>query len=227
MNAKEATLYWDQRKHQLTVPLGASDNVAKFHMAPGFDKFEAFCTKIEADLDDVNPIVMDAEVAGNDDTVATVDDSWEPKEGVAISEGDPPFISFNLDGPTNAQGKETPSLVVNDEEDRQLTSDAAELLKLHHRFGHILFKRLQEMAKQDTVPTRLAKCSIPVCTACMFAKATKRKWRDKPNWRATKSKKLRDLARSYRSTKWSHQHQASSYSTTYDIWLSGSDDHEP
>jgi len=109
----------------------------------------------------------------------TVDDSWEPKEGVAISEGDPPFILFNLDGPTNAQGKETPPLVVNDEEDRQPTSNAAELLKLHHRFGHISFKRLQEMAKQGTVPTRLAKCPIPVCTACMFAKATKRKWRDK------------------------------------------------
>jgi len=98
---------------------------------------------------------------------------------VAISEGDTPFISINLDGPTNAQGKETPSLVVNDEEDRQPTSDAAELLKLHHRFGHISFKRVQEMAKQGTVPTRLAKCPIPVWTACMFAKTTKRKWRDK------------------------------------------------
>jgi hypothetical protein len=149
-------------------------------------------------LDNVNPIVMDAEVADDNDTVVTVNNSWEPKEGVAISEGDPPpFISFNLDGPSNAQGKEKPS-------------DTAELLKLHHRFGHILFKRLQEMAKQGTVPTQLAKCPISVCTAFMFAKATKRKWRDKPNWRATKSKKLRDLARSYRSTKWSHQHQASS-----------------
>jgi len=56
VNAKEATLYWNQRRHQLTVPLGASNNVATLHMAPGFDKFEAFCTEIEADLDDVNPI---------------------------------------------------------------------------------------------------------------------------------------------------------------------------
>jgi len=115
----------------------------------------------------VNPIVMDAEVADDNDTVVTVNNSWEPKEGVAISEGDPPpFISFNLDGPSNAQGKEKPS-------------DTAELLKLHHRFGHILFKRLQEMAKQGTVPTQLAKCPISVCTAFMFAKATKRKWRTK------------------------------------------------
>jgi len=52
-------------------------------------------------------------------------------------------------------------------------------MKLHHRFGHISFKRLQEMAKQGTVPMRLAKCPIPLCTACMFAKATKQKWRDK------------------------------------------------
>ena len=35
------------------------------------------------------------------------------------------------------------------------------------------------MTKQGTVPTQLVKCPIPVCTACMLAKATKRKWRDK------------------------------------------------
>jgi hypothetical protein len=45
-------------------------------------------------------------VVEDDDTVATFEDSWEPKEGVAISEGDPPFISSNLDGPTNAKGKD-------------------------------------------------------------------------------------------------------------------------
>ena len=60
---------------------------------------------------------------------------------MAISEGYSPFISFILDGPTNAQGKETPSLVVNDKEDCQPTSNAAGLLKLHHPFSHISFKR--------------------------------------------------------------------------------------
>jgi len=107
------------------TPLGDSNSVATFHMALCFDKFKAFCTKIEADLDNVNTIVMDAEVVNNNNnTVAMFDNSWEPNKGVAISEGYPPFISLNLDGPTNEQGKEILSVAVNNKEDRQPTSNS-------------------------------------------------------------------------------------------------------
>ena len=36
-------LFWGQRKHELTMPLGKKDNVATFRLAPGFNKFTAFC----------------------------------------------------------------------------------------------------------------------------------------------------------------------------------------
>ena len=36
------------------------------------------------------------------------------------------------------------------------------------------------MAKNGLLPKRLAKCPIPVCTACLYGKATKQPWRTKP-----------------------------------------------
>jgi hypothetical protein len=56
---------------------------------------------------------------------------------------------------------------------------AAEMLWFHHKFGHISFARLQEMAKVGIIPKRLAKCPIPTCSACLYAKAIRGKWRGK------------------------------------------------
>jgi hypothetical protein len=46
--------------------------------------------------------------------------------------------------------------------------------------GHAPFAKLQEMAKQGALPGRLKNCPIPTCTACMYGKASRKKWRDKP-----------------------------------------------
>eukprot|EP00978_Attheya_sp_CCMP212_P030428 scaffold111925_cov48-Attheya_sp.AAC.1 len=86
---------------------------------------------------------------------------------------------FNLDGPnTVSEGAPLPNVVI-DKEDRLTETAPAELLRYHHQFSHAPFKKLQELAKCGVIPKRLAKCQIPVCSACMFAKATKKKWRDK------------------------------------------------
>ena len=69
-------------------------------------------------------------------------------------------------------------MVVN-EEDRQESTPEAELLMAHHRFQHIFFSKLQEMAHQGILPWRLAQCKIPTCSACLYGKATKRAWRSK------------------------------------------------
>jgi hypothetical protein len=56
-------------------------------------------------------------------------------------------------------------------------------LTIHHQFGHISMRKIQEMARQGIVPRRLAKCRIPTCSACLYSKATKRPWRGKPRTR--------------------------------------------
>ena len=66
--------------------------------------------------------------------------------------------------------------------DSVLEDPTAELLRQHYKFGHVSFRRLQEMAKQGILPKRLASCPIPVCSACLYGKGTKRA-------KQTKSKK--------------------------------------
>ena len=50
------TLFWGQRKHELTMPLGKKDNVAAFRLAPGFNKFTAFCA--DCGMDSVSSSVF-------------------------------------------------------------------------------------------------------------------------------------------------------------------------
>jgi hypothetical protein len=83
---------------------------------------------------------------------------------------------FDLDGPT-PQAILTHSNKILDKEDRIGMSAPAELLRAHYQCGHISFPKLQEMAKCGILPSRLAKCKIPVCSACQYCKATRRPWR--------------------------------------------------
>ena len=55
-----------------------------------------------------------------------------------------------------------------------------ELLKIHYRFGHISFAKLQIMAKKGIISRKYATCEIPICQACAYAKIIKRPWRNKP-----------------------------------------------
>ena len=45
--------------------------------------------------------------------------------------------------------------IVEEEEDTQPTNKVAELLRYHHQFGHISFRKLQLMAKMVVLPRRL------------------------------------------------------------------------
>jgi hypothetical protein len=93
-------------------------------------------------------------------------------------------VDFNLDGVT---GKSKP-IIVEDEEDVQPTNLDAEMLRIHHQCGHISFARKQEMAKLGMIPKRLAKCPVPTCSACLYAKAIRRKWRGKTANNSDKAK---------------------------------------
>jgi hypothetical protein len=85
----------------------------------------------------------------------------------------PNITNFDLDGPTKG---EATLVIFDDEEDRQPTIDAAELLRYPHpQFGHATFCKIQELAKSGVIPKKLVKCNAPVCSACMFAKATRRR----------------------------------------------------
>ena len=171
--------------------------MATFTLASGFTCFETFCHEagILEPADEI--IALPTGLISDDDASADEmeddnddDNSIEPTANDSMSvdsnvKDTATTVEFDLNGPATpaSEGERTatPTSTVNiisDEEDRQ-PSDLAELLMLHHQYGHISMRKLQEMAKQGTIPRRLAKCRIPTCSACLFSKATKKPWRGK------------------------------------------------
>ena len=57
------------------------------------------------------------------------------------------------------------------------SDDQAELLRWHHRLGHISFSMLKSLAKNGEIPRRLANVKEPKCAGCLFGKMTKVPWR--------------------------------------------------
>ena len=160
------TLRWGNREFTKTIPLDPRTNVATLHMAPDYTKFHAFSaqTGITIEDEDNDPICQYNLISDNEDEEDETD--YESQPAVRT-------IHFDLDGPTPSQ---TP-IVVEDEEERQNTTAAAEFLRYHQKFGHISPKKIIIMARRGILPKRLASCPIPVCTACMYGKATRRPWR--------------------------------------------------
>ena len=96
---------------------------------------------------------------GDDEAIWTTDSDCKPRE-------------FDLNGTGTENDVELPQLIP-DEADRLPETNAAKLLRIHYDFGHTSFAKLKEMAKQGIIPKKLARCSVPVCSACEYAKATK------------------------------------------------------
>src|SRR6056300_23197 len=195
------TIYWNNGRNALTVMHGSRDNVATFYLAPGYKRFGLYCQECKINYDESQEepiyalpagIVSDDEDDDEDDDVQPQGDTppqstsfWDhltrstkrpPKTPPAPS-ASARTATFDLDGKTTDGGPKP--VVIDEEEEKQATTAAQELLRYHHRFGHISFAKLQNMAKQNIIPQRLSKCQPPTCSACLFAKATRRQWRHK------------------------------------------------
>jgi len=116
------------------------------------------------------------------DDEAEIDSDNESDEDVLQDEIDPndrqdPLTTdFNLNGPSGLQ--DVPMVIPN-EEDTIPETDQAEFLQWHHRLGHISPKKIRKLAQLGILPNKLSKCKVPLCTSCLFGKATRRPWRTK------------------------------------------------
>ena len=190
----QTVLFWGNRQYKRTIPIDRhSSNVATFRLSAGYKKFHAYC--VEAGLDDPqasdsNPLLQD-NVINVDDTALVSDDEDDGEPEVEASDQSG-FPTSGLDGDESdeQQDSQTPlhiddpddpiqdaPTVVIDEEDREAETATAELLKLHYCFGHLPFSKLRVMADRGILPKRIGTCNVPVCSACQYAKATKRAWR--------------------------------------------------
>ena len=191
------TLSWSQRKFKRTVKLDKATNVGTFSLAPGFKAFHAYCTEcnLHPHSEDNSPAVAEAAHVipdmDEDDTVPHVLPSNPWKSENMPSEPHP--VEMNTSRDYSPPGISTGIPIVEPEDAKTLptgTSDKALLLHYHQRFGHIPFPRLRAMAANGVIPKRLAKCNTPACSACMFAKATRKPWRGKPQKGYPPSRKL-------------------------------------
>ena len=198
-------LRWTQGEEdfELTLPLNKrGSNVGTLYSHPGYNKYDIFCQAAAISIaDDRDPIALPAHLISDDE-----DDqhgSLKPQIGPppvtlpkqtkmvhrAMTDQTPEETPRELHLSPGKMGMTTKNLpaliehedssVIVDEEDRQETTPEAELLMAHHRFQHISFSKLQEMARQGILPKKLAHCKIPSCSACLYGKATKRAWRSK------------------------------------------------
>ena len=173
-------LGWNNGENQLTVPISKRSNVATFHMSPGYNKFSLFCksTNIEYEKDICYPMTclpveteheIEDEETNSENMVKL---NWpEIKQENARS-------SEHLQGPTKSTERykrDSKSA----ERSNGSDDDTSKLLRIHQKYGHISFHRLREMANQGIINKRYSQCKIPVCSACLYAKATRKKWRDK------------------------------------------------
>ncbi len=171
-----------------------NNNVATFPMAPGFKQFAIFCEEagIDAMSDDTVAIpagiISDSETEDEDEEDQSrvrrqLSNPWAPSKTKEWTDTESEkSTTLDMNGPESTTATQLPDALPNiipDEESRQPVIKMSQLLALHHQYGHIPMRKLQEMAKQGILPRRLAKCDIPTCPACLFTRATKRPWRGK------------------------------------------------
>lgn len=160
--AKSTTYYenvvleWNDNKCKLTIPLDDITNVATINSSPGYGKFHAFCTEINLNRDEDM-------LQNNNDNKESIKSICKCK----TSKGE-----FNLEG-------ENESMQTHYRSPEEKLTVEAEFLRIHQKLGHISPKCIQQMAKMGMSPSRLAKCQIPKCSACLYGKATKCPWRSK------------------------------------------------
>ena len=180
-------LYWGNGFTK-QIKLGNSD-VATFPMAPGFKQFAVVCQEAGIDATSKVTIAIPAGIISDSDDDEEEESLNDRKRRQApwtsTKSSNNPKLTFEVNGPLaikNTQPhQELLPNIIPDKEHRQPVSEMSQHLALHHQYGHIPMQKLQEMAKQGILPRRLTKCDIPTCSACLFAKATKRPWIGKVN----------------------------------------------
>ena len=162
--AKDITLYWGEGATK-TVPLDERNNVATFHLSPGYNNFELFCMKAEAEMSASSPKEEERE---------DIDDRDVPQlEGNNPKWNLPRGNEFRFGSSRIAQSTQLEMKRMNLE---------SELLQIHCNMGHIHPDRLKVMAKQGVIPPKYQHVRMPFCAACAHGKATRKPWRSRiPN----------------------------------------------
>ena len=202
-------------KYELTLPLNKrGSNVGKLYSHPGYNKYDLFCQAAAITIaDDNDPIALLANLISDDEDneekntepqigppPITIPKTRHWNQGITseqTSEDNPHELHLSPEqkGITTADLpaviEEDDTSIIIDEEDQQKSTLEAELPMAYHRFQHISFSKLHEMAHQGILPRRLAHSKIPSCSTCLYRKATKRAWQSKQGKQRQEKKALK------------------------------------
>lgn len=175
-SAYSTKLFWGNKKFLLTVPHSDQDNCATFALAPGYKQFSVYCARMSKRQphNDDNPLICE-EIKFKNMNIEKFENTAQA-DFSSLREGP---ILFDMDAAKIANGPNANDPVTFHNDPPNMENDEAALLRYHQRFNHISFDRLRLMAKQNIIPKRLCKARIPVCSACAYAKSTRRPWRNK------------------------------------------------
>jgi hypothetical protein len=184
----EIVLEWHQRQYRRTIKLDQKGtNTGWIFTAPGFKGYHAFSAEVHEDIDEFNTSLayQSTMITDDEQEPETDDQSIGDKQSIAsetdVTRQDPLTTDFKMNGPAHAP---SPTIII-DEEDTMLQDASALFLRWHHRLGHISPRKLRLLAKLGLLPKQLATCRVPLCTSCLFGKATRRPWRGKTTGRQT------------------------------------------
>jgi hypothetical protein len=189
-------LEWSQRKFIKSVDLNRSgNNVATMWSQPGISKADQVIAHMALNYDNVTFDTEIIEIVEPDPYDETVD-----YEGLTIENSD----IVNMDNPividtepthteltlredsTNwlnikdqVQPATSSQSVRRHEQSTQEEDNQLELLRWHDRMGHLSMRKIQLLSAKGLLPSRIAKCRIPICQSCMYGSLTKRAWRTK------------------------------------------------
>ena len=181
INATGKTLKWmseSGKEASKYVPLNRS-NIGIAFTASGYKNFKAFAamfamfampaTYISDDEDDDHvPAQPPDEQPIQITSPSSNEDTQRPSsEGATRSTSEGVTTDFRTD----------PHLIPQEPDAPLLASDQALLMAYHEQLGHTSFAQLQELAKQGTIPKKLANVPPPKCPRCLYGKAHKRPWR--------------------------------------------------
>ena len=158
--------------------MSLTTNVATFSLAPGYRNYKLFCQEaaVIGHEEDKNPSTLTS--LSNDKEEEKCSIAYRPTNHKSdwgqSSETDVRPRLFDLDGPPSQNQSGTKQV-------QNMSIEARDMLKMHYKVGHLPMRKIQVMAQQGQLPKQFAKCEIPLCSACLYAKQTRRPWRGKPS----------------------------------------------
>ncbi len=144
----------------LTVPLSPIDNVATFHLAPGFCQYALYCQTATTEQHDL---------VNTQEQLHALD--LPPVPSVTLREWQQRIPNLHTQNPTLIKqhyDPPNPRLALEDQ-----------YYQLHCSLGHIHHDRMQLMVKNGTLPRRFLRCRLPMCASCLYGKATRKPWRSR------------------------------------------------